>query len=493
MAPKVKKRQPVATQPIPKVRKSQPVATKKKPATALVGTALHLSLGVPAGVPASRAVQSFLHEYGFKLPVSTAIGADMHRIVSAGGDDEAVRAEFEAAPTLRMRSLTSAKKFLKAWRDGKGCERFGGWLAQFRHRTADVELLPSSLSAAVACHKEAATRRNAEAVELEHAAMPCAGTYDSDGGCAHVLVKSPAGEVPFMPQPVADWLYQAGADVVVVVQRLLDGGGAFNAEGEYKTKEGRSAEGGEIVGFWGTEIGSRREQAVLSIDYDMDFAIFITPGLNFASLWQQATRVLQPSGLRLIEHDPGKKYRVCPKKPLAFAPAKEMYQQVREDNPGLSRGKLMKLFGKLWKAGQRAHHPHGANCVDIEVYTVRPKKDIHIRGTKTFGVRLSECFPVVEGVLGPLRIPLLNTPKVLDREYGSQWRRSRVLKAIQPSGCVQIRKWNDPCWRRGVWPAVPLQRCETLLGGYFGARCVPSKSDVPWRAFSRDENGKWTE
>ena len=101
-----------------------------------------------------------------------------------------------------------------------------------------------------------------------------------------------------MPPNIAKWLYQGLADVLVAFQTVLNGGGAFNAAGAYVTETGQPASGGEVVAWWGTELGSRREQAIIAWDYDVDLAVFVSPGVDIDSLWRQAKSMLEPLGLR---------------------------------------------------------------------------------------------------------------------------------------------------------------------------------------------------
>ena len=119
----------------------------------------------------------------------------------------------------------------------------------------------------------------------------------------------------FMPPNIANWLYQGLADVIVTFQTALDGGGAFDASGKYLTKAGERVTGGETFGFLGTELGSRRDQAILAWGYDVDFAIFVTPDVDIDSLWRRASCVLKPLGMRCIQHK-SFKFRFTRRTPL---------------------------------------------------------------------------------------------------------------------------------------------------------------------------------
>ena len=214
----------------------------------------------------------------------------------------------------------------------------------------------------------------------------------------------------------------------------------------------------------------------------------------FNQLWHtHISQVLSQLGLRLVEHDPGFKFRVTPVEPLAWAAWRELYQETREQNPGLSRGRVMSKTKKRQQRGAEVLHPHGANCVDVEVYTVRPGEKLVVRGTNKFKVSNEDVFPLVEGIFGPLRVPLPRTPKILDSEYGSQWRSSRKPKIIGKGGRAVYHDRGLPdSYLRSVWPNVPLRRCGQFLGGFMGASLKPSTADVPWRTMEQDpETLEW--
>ena len=281
----------------------------------------------------------------------------------------------------------------------------------------------------------------------------------------------------FMPQNIANWLYQALADTIVVFQAALDGGGAFNASGKYLTKPGGPGSGGELVGFGGTELGSRRDQAMIAWDYDVDFAVFVTPDIDVDSLWRRVSRVLLPLGLRSIQHKTFK-FRFAPIDPVAWFPWRELYHETREENMDMPRPKLLKQTASLWRQGKRARHPHGCNCIDVEIYKVRPDHDVAIRETNHV-VEPASLFPIIEGAFGPLRIPLPRTPVCLDKEYGLHWREKYMAKVPMGKGVRKVKLTQH--YRRTIWPDVPLERCKHLMGAYKVASTNRSKDDVIWR------------
>ena len=106
---------------------------------------------------------------------------------------------------------------------------------------------------------------------------------------------------------------------------------------------------------------------------------------------------------------------------------------------------------------------------------------IEIKGSQTFEVDPSDVFPIVEGIFGPLRIPLPRTPVCLDREYGGQWRHTRVCKRVSNHGKGKEERIPGDSVRRCAWPSVPLVSCEHLRCGYSGAGPRASPGDMPWR------------
>ena len=128
--------------------------------------------------------------------------------------------------------------------------------------------------------------------------------------------------------------------------------------------------------------------------------------------------------------------------------------------------------------------------VDLEVYVVKPNKKIRVKATKPFELSPSDIFPVVEGILGPLRVPVPKTPAALDGEYGTGWPKEHIIKICQGHGCKTIdlgqpvAATDQPVAeivRRQIWPDCRLQRCDHLLQPYFGASTRASSADQLWR------------
>ena len=128
---------------------------KKRPAatsaaawkTAACSAAPSKALATAACSDASTAgdvVEAFLSRYGFKLPASSRLGAEMARIVAASQKADALHSRMDAAPTMRMSTFTQAKKFLVRAEKGVPAQHLSRWAAQFRWR-AGADLKPSSL------------------------------------------------------------------------------------------------------------------------------------------------------------------------------------------------------------------------------------------------------------------------------------------------------------------------------------------------------------
>ena len=132
---------------------------------------------------------------------------------------------------------------------------------------------------------------------------------------------------------------------------------------------------GEVVVFFGTHLGAVREEAFISHDYDMDVVLFLKKGARWEEVWKVASSILQRLGYVALQHS-AQKARICPADPICWDEWAELKQQIKENKPGLSRGPLCKKTSKLFRTGHRSIHPHGSNCVDIDVCTVRQGKPV---------------------------------------------------------------------------------------------------------------------
>ena len=322
-------------------------------------------------------------------------------------------------------------------------------------------------------------------IELAHSESDHSATYVCDGAIAIMQALPGLGDaagIPFTPQPVVNFLYQALCYALSVLQKELGCHGRFHADGHFRSLDSHDlASGGEVCAFWGTEMGSRRDQALIAWDYDVDLAVFITDDFDLGGLWRRVSEKMVACCLRCFEHNPGFKFRMSPDSPLAWTSHRERYQETRLEHPGTSRSQLLRMAARAKAAGVPIKHPSGCNCVDVEVYRVVPNKPIQIKGSQTFEVDPSDMFPIVEGIFGPLRIPLPRTPVCLDREYGGQWRHARVCKRVSNGGKGKEERIPGDSVRRCAWPSVPLESCEHLRCGYSGAGPRASPGDMPWR------------
>ena len=144
--------------------------------------------------------------------------------------------------------------------------------------------------------------------------MQPAGATDDDS----------ATGVQWLPQEAADWLYQATHYVIPLLQTLLGTNSAFDANGEYRDASGTPASGGQLAAFWGTEIGSRRDRALIAYDADVDFEAFLTPCCDFDTIWSAATAFLESRDLMCKTTIKGKYYRISPRRPLTSNHWKEL-------------------------------------------------------------------------------------------------------------------------------------------------------------------------
>ena len=78
------------------------------------------AVGFCEGLSGKEAVAAFLGRYGFKLPKTSALGAEMFKIMKTASacGDEAGKIAFDAAEVRRMSAFMTAKKFLVQWRKG---------------------------------------------------------------------------------------------------------------------------------------------------------------------------------------------------------------------------------------------------------------------------------------------------------------------------------------------------------------------------------------
>jgi len=266
--------------------------------------------------------------------------------------------------------------------------------------------------------------------------------------------------LPLTPDVVVNWLYQAVVDVMTAWTNEL-GVGKFD-------KAGNCPGRGEITVWWGTHLGCVRDQAMIAWDYDADLAIFLSSAVGdreFHMMWSVVVAKLKTLSHRCVMHTPLKKLHVCPPAPLAWSPFKELYQQERERNTGKSRCELVKATSALFKAGKRARAPHGSNCIDIDVYRVKPGKDLTLQGSTKFSVPLDDLFPTTVGVFGPLMVTRPRSAAPLLKEYGANCLKERYVKVIDSGGrahCNKVLISRSDEIRHTAWPTLPLTRLDAI-------------------------------
>ena len=186
-----------------------------------------------------------------------------------------------------------------------------------------------------------------------------------------------ATDIHWLPQEAADWLYQATHYSIPLLQTLLGTHKAFNRKGQYLDANGEPASGGQLVAFWGTELGSRRDRALIAYDTDVDFEAFVTPCCDCAKVWAAAAPCLESLDLSCKVTNPGKYCRICPRFPLTFNYWREWCHEVRQ--PGVGRKGVLEAAKVKKTKGDPPLQPIGPHFIDIGVKVVVPKTPVVIR------------------------------------------------------------------------------------------------------------------
>ena len=251
-------------------------------------------------------------KYGGRPAATSKLGI---RVARAGN---AVDNLLEGYPTLSSPTEKRASKFLAALSKGQSLTPFNAWSKYMRLR---VNLKKSSLSDALFANVREQGRPIKRLLNAERSQTPelrRRSQYEqevaSKGGLAVVQGRGsesssqaavgahPAayrwqamlrqaeeicgqGGMPYTPQFVVDWLYQCVLDTVRVLEAIL-GVVSYSAEG-YPLGDGA----GQVMLFWGSHLGSIREQALIAWDYDVDLAVFYHEA-DFALIWNSAKRQL---------------------------------------------------------------------------------------------------------------------------------------------------------------------------------------------------------
>ena len=409
-----------------------------------------------------NSIIAYVCQFGARPRKTSALGKQVDAKFKALPKD--LQDRIQDLPTLQAGTEAKARLFLRAMSrkpkpSRQAISKWASWSSQVRCRVSLEE--GSALKAALQMHPAQGQPRQCL---LQSAAADGALECGVDSGMqtCGALAGSPraipsgagSAQILYTPYIVVNCLYQATVDTIVTFQTLL-GDALFDHEGSIS-----SSSGGEIVLWWGTHLGSVRDQAMIAWDYDVDLAIFHAPNCNVDSLWRLGSEKLRAFGYVVAKH--GSKYRICPADPLAWAPYKELYQETREATT-LPRSELMKAVAKKWKAGQRAKAPHGSNCVDVDVIAVEVGQSVSIPGSKNISHCSTEkLFPTADGVFGPLKLRVPRTSYVLTQEYGKKCLQERRIKTLSSNGAVNSKAVPMPSgWRHSVWPNKALLRCSS--------------------------------
>ena len=84
--------------------------------------------------------------------------------------------------------------------------------------------------------------------------------------------------IPLSPPEVSTWLYQCLVDCTVSLRDICGGKAAFDQHGMPQEK-GLA----DVALLFGSHLGARRSQAMISWDYDADAGIFFTPRVRILS------------------------------------------------------------------------------------------------------------------------------------------------------------------------------------------------------------------
>ena len=289
---------------------------------------------------------AYVCQFGARPRKTSALGKRMEANFKALPKD--LQDRLLGLPTLQEDTEAKAKRFMRAMSrmpepTPQAISKWASWSNQVRcHMKLEKD---SALEAALQiqihpadgvprqCLLQSAAADGAQECGVDSNMQTC-------GALAGIPRAMPSGsgsaQILYTPYIVVNWLYQATVDTIVTFQTLL-GDALFDDKGNI------SSSGGEIVLWWGTHLGSVRDQAMIAWDYDVDLAIFHAPDCNVDSLWRLGSDKLRALGYVVSKH--GSKYRICPADPLAWAPYKELYQETREAN-SLPRSELMRLVGK---------------------------------------------------------------------------------------------------------------------------------------------------
>ena len=249
--------------------------------------------------------EKFVDMFGGQPSRGSKLGSQIAHAKAKKGEDikDALQSLLAELPALRPATVAKARRFMRAAQDGQPLAPWHAWATMTRCR---IQLKPTSvlykLLQTAAGERGSPKKRLLQGVASKRASQ--ANTqYSVDvvmEGCRAVVgtanqdekddtraavgavpsaklrqqsqtakMKAAAGaSIPYTPQFIVDWLYQALLDSCIALEDIL-GDACFSSTG---TPQGIGQ--GQVVLWWGSHLGCVRERALIAWDYDVDLAVF---------------------------------------------------------------------------------------------------------------------------------------------------------------------------------------------------------------------------
>ena len=367
---------------------------------------------------------------------------------------EAITTRIAQLSVMKQSTVKKADRFMNAIAQNRSTKRQRLWAAQMKSRRS---IAPTSFLGQ--CLTSLPTHGRPKAP-----VMAGASVAQIRANTAAVPQKIVDCGIALTPSNIVNWLYQATIDVQYELFRLL-GEGHFDKNGQIRVQALPDSKCFECLGevslMWGSDLGSRRDQGMLAHDVDVDLAVFLKCGIDWAPIWNVLSTNLSWKGYRCSAASDTVHFRVGPHDPIEWHEWKELKNEIKAKHPGLSRAQINAKASPKFRQGKVAAKPHGTSFVDIEVYHVFPDKPIRIAGSKPFSVALNKLFPLSSGIFGPLKLQIPKSPFILAQEYGKNVMKKRVAKVIT-SGAARWVNIPDEV-RRISWPVVRLANADQFL------------------------------
>jgi hypothetical protein len=355
---------------------------------------------------------------------------------------------------MKQSTVKKADRFMNAMAQNRSTKRQRLWAAQMKSRRS---IAPTSLLGQCLTSLPGHGRPKAPAM----AGVSIAQIRADSSNLPQKIVEC---GIELTPSNIVNWLYQATVDVQYELCRLL-GEGHFDKNGQIRVQALPDSKCFECLGevslMWGCDLGSRRDQGMLAHDVDVDLAVFLKRGIDWAPIWNVLSTNLTRKGYRCSAGSDTIHFRVGPHDPLVWHEWKELKNEIKAKHPGLSRAQINAKASPKFRRGKVAAKPHGTSFVDIEVYHVVPDKPIRIAGSKPFSVALNKLFPLSSGIFGPLKFRIPKSPCILIQEYGKNVMNKRVAKVITSGGARWVNIPDDV--RRISWPVIKLANADQFL------------------------------